>query len=100
MSGSKPSYTIFYSSDVVKYDLPKLDNRVQAIIKRKIEKLKDEPCMGLPLRGPLAKLYKVKVSRYRIVYEIDVSELIIKIIAIERRGDSLVYEIVESRIKR
>ena len=100
MPGNKPSYKIFYSSDVIKYDLPKLDNRVQSIIKRKIEKLRDEPYMGLPLRGPLVKLYKIKVSRYRIVYEIEINELVIKIIAIEKRGDSLVYEIVESRIKR
>ena len=98
MPGNKPSYKILYSSDVIKNDLPKLDNKIQGIIKRKIEQLKFEPYLGLPLRGKLARLYKLKVSKYRIVYGIDNDKLFILVIAIGKRDNFFVYKIAEKRI--
>ena len=98
MPGNKQEYKVFYSSDVIKYDFSKLDNKVKNIIKRKIELLKYEPCLGLPLRGKLSKLYKLKVSKYRIVYEIRNEQLIIAIIAIGKRDNLFVYKLAEKRI--
>lgn len=100
MLGNKISFKIFYSSDVIKYDIPKLDNRILSIIKRKIEKLGVEPYQGLPLRGKLTKLYKLKVSKYRVVYEIDNNNSMVIIIAIGKRGDSIVYKLAEKRIHK
>ena len=98
MSGNKSSYKILYSSDVVKNDLPKLDNKIKDIIRKKVEKLKTEPGLGLPLRGKLSKLYKLKVSKYRVLYQIDSYNLTILIIAIGKRENSIVYKSAEKRI--
>ncbi len=98
MPGNKSSYKILYSSDVVKNDLPRLDDRIKAIIRKKIEKLIVEPGLGLPLRGKLAKLYKLKVSKYRILYQIDNYNLTIIIIAIGKRENSMIYKLAEKRI--
>lgn len=98
MPGSKPEYKIFYSSDVIKIDIPRFDNKIKSIIERKIERLKHEPYLGLPLRGKLAKFYKLKVSKYRVVYEIQSNNLIIIIIAIGKRDNLFVYETAKKRI--
>lgn len=98
MPGNNSEYKILYSSDVIKTDLPKLDNKVSKIIKKKIERLKNNPLLGLPLRGKLAKFYKIKVSKYRVIYEIRDEYLIIVIIAIGKRDNLFVYKIAEQRI--
>ena len=98
MFGNKPSYKILYSSDVVKNDLPRLDDKIKVIIRKKVEKLKLEPSLGLPLRGKLAKLYKLKVSKYRILYQIDTYNLTIIIIAIGKRDNLTVYKLAEKRM--
>lgn len=98
MPGNKPSYKILYSSDVIKYDLPKLDNKIKNIISKKIKQLELEPYFGLPLRGKLARLFKLKVSKYRVVYQIDSTNLTIIIIAIAKRSNLKVYKIAEKRI--
>lgn len=98
MPGNKPEYKILYSSDVIKTDLPKLDNKIKSIVKRKIEQLKHNPYLGLPLRGKLAKFYKLKVSKYRVVYEVNNNNLIIIVIAIGKRDNLFVYKIAEKRI--
>ena len=98
MPGNNPSYEILYSSDVVRNDLPKLDNKVKDIIRKKIEKLKTEPNLGLPLRGKLSKLYKLKISKYRVLYQIDNYDFMIIVIAIGKRDNSIVYKLAEKRI--
>ncbi len=98
MPGNKSSYKILYSSDVINNDLPRLDNKIKDIIRKKIEKLKVEPDLGLPLRGKLFKLYKLKVSKYRVLYQIDNYNLMIIIIAIGKRDNSIIYKLAEKRI--
>ena len=98
MPGNNPLYKILYSSDVVRNDLPKLDNKIKDIIRRKIEKLKSEPTLGLPLRGKLSKLYKLKVSKYRVLYQVNDYNFIIIVIAIGKRDNSIVYKLAEKRI--
>ena len=98
MPGNKPLYKIFYSSDVIKIDLPKLDNKIKDIIKRKIERLKLEPYSGFPLGGKLGKLYKLKVSKYRVVYDVRNYDFTIVIIAIGKRDNAMIYKLAEKRI--
>ncbi len=97
MLGNKDKYTIEYLPRVISEDIPKLDKRIKEIIRRKIEKLIEEPYLGFPLRGNLAGFYKLKVSNYRIVYKIQNDRLIILIIAIGKRDNNLVYEIAFGR---
>ena len=99
MPGDKETYTIEYLQRVITEDIPKLDNKVKLIIQRKIEKLTNEPCLGYPLRGKLSGYYKLKISKYRVVYKIINERLIILIIAIGKRANSLIYKIAEKRIQ-
>ncbi len=63
-------YSIEYLLEVVERDIPKLDHKVKNIIKRKIEKLATDPNLGIPLRAKLSGCYKLKVSKYRIIYKV------------------------------
>lgn len=98
MHGDKNKFAIEYLSPVVKEDIPKLDKHIKEIIQRKIEKLVDEPYLGLPLRGELAGCYKLRISKYRVVYKIFQVELIILIIAIEKRENLAVYKTALKRM--
>ena len=92
------NYSIEYLTEVVERDIPKLDHKVKNIIKRKIEKLSVEPNLGLPLRGKLAGCYKLKVSKYRIIYKIFKESYTILIIVIAKREKLDAYKIAEMRI--
>jgi len=97
MPGSKTKYSIEYHPKVVKDDIPKLDEKIKDIIERKIDKLTEEPTLGTPLRGKLAGCYRLKVSKYRIVYKIYDEKLIILVIAIGKRENLFVYKTAEKR---
>lgn len=98
MHGDRTIYTIEYLDEVVKNDIPKLDIKVNNIIKRKIEKLSYEPHLGFPLRGNLAGCYKLKISKYRIVYKVYKNKLVILVIAIAKREKLEAYTIAGKRI--
>lgn len=97
MLGNKRQYLIEYLAEVAAKDIPKLDYKVKNIIKRKIEKLTSEPYLGIPLRERLAGCYKLKVSKYRIIYKIYNDRLIVLVIAIGKRDDLEAYKIAEKR---
>ena len=98
MPGSKNKYSIEYHPKVVKDDIPKLDEKIKDIIERKIEKLIEEPHLGTALRGKLAGCYRLKISKYRIVYKVYNEKLIILVIAIGKRDNLFVNETAEKRI--
>lgn len=98
MSGNRETYQIEYLPRVLRDDIPKLDTKVKSIIQRKVEKLIEEPHLGYPLRGSLAGYYKLRTSKYRVVYKVFNDQLLILIIAIGKRADSLIYKITEKRI--
>jgi mRNA interferase RelE/StbE len=98
MPGNK-DYKIEIEEKVIKEDLPKLDSKTKEIIRRKILKLKENPYLGKPLRGNLFGCYKIKVSKYRVIYKIKNQELIIIIIAVGKRENSLIYFLAEKRLK-
>ena len=98
MPGDEANYRIEYLPEVVKIDIPKLDKKIRNIIKRKFERLIHEPLLGLPLRGNLAGCYKLRISKYRVVYKTYNDQLIILVIAIGKREELAVYKSAEKRI--
>jgi len=68
----------------------KLDKSIQERIAKKIEELKINPKIGVPLTANLAGLWKLRSGDYRIIYQIRNQELIVVILKIGHRKN--VYE--------
>lgn len=98
MPGNKDKFKTEYLPRVIQEDISKLDKHLKEIIQRKIEKLQEEPYLGFPLRGALVGCYKLKISKYRVVYRILHDRLIILVIAIGKREDLAVYKIALKRL--
>ena len=63
----------------------KLDKSLQNRIGKKIELLKNNPHLGIPLVGNLSGFYKLRVGDYRVVYKIKNEQLIILILDVGHR---------------
>ena len=63
----------------------KLDKFIQEKIGKKFEQLKENPRLGKPLLGNLSGLWKLRIGKYRIIYQIKDEELIIFILKIGHR---------------
>ena len=87
---------VIYYHLVVERDIPKLDAPIKNRIRRAItEKLMTSPnIFGLPLRGTVARCWKLRVGDWRIVYSMTNNE--VKIWAIEHRG--IVYDLALKRM--
>lgn len=68
-------------------DLKKLDPRYQSAVDQAFTKLVQNPLHGKRLVGELRGRFKLRFSRYRIVYEIDHKRNNIIITAIRHRKD-------------
>ena len=79
----------------VKKDIKEIDYRYKEKIMKAIEdKLLASPqSSGIPLKGDLAKYYKLRIGNYRVVYEIQKNEVII--LCIKHRKD--VYNTAQKR---
>ena len=72
---------------------------------RKIEQLKDDPALlGKPLSGPLRDFRSVRAAgqRYRIVYRIEETKVVVIIVAvgIRKAGDKKdIYELMKKLVK-
>ena len=66
-------------------------------IKHALRSLSSDPYAGTPLLGELSGLWKYKVRRFRIVYNLDKRARIIKIFAIGHRR--AVYEELANRLR-
>ena len=88
-------YEILYAAEVARQDIPELPNTMKGRISRAIEeRLGSEPLSyGLPLRGSLKGLWKLRVGDYRVVFK--PSDEQIWILVIQHR--SQVYDTAESR---
>jgi len=66
-------YRIIYTEDVVREDLPRLDEPVrQRVIKEIRRKLSMAPDQfGRPLGGPLKGYRRLRVGDYRVIYRVD-----------------------------
>ena len=82
-----------------------IDSKTQKQITNKIESLKEEPLLlGKQLKGPLKELRSVRAAgqRYRIIYKVNQTEIIVIIIAvgIRKDGDKKdIYELMKRFIK-
>jgi len=67
-------------------------------VKQSLRALSSDPFSGEPLLRELEGMWKFKVRRFRIVYEVDRQERTIRIFAIGRRRE--VYEQVAEQLRR
>ncbi len=77
-------YRIIFKSPARKF-LKKLDKNIQRMLFRKIKQLPKNPRLGKPLLGNLSGLWRLRVYKYRIIYQIKNEELIIMILNISHR---------------
>lgn len=84
-------WSIEYVESAVK-EIMALDGSIKKIIQMAIEdKLLTDPLkFGLPLKRNLLGLFKLRVGKYRIIYQIKKNEVIVLIIAVGHRKQ--VYE--------
>jgi len=79
-------FEIKYHSKVLE-DIKKIDKTILSLIKKSIEKkLSSNPeKFGKPLRNTLKNLYSLRISNYRVIYQIKNKQLIVLIIMIKDR---------------
>jgi len=89
------TFRLTYHPDVKKVDLPKIDMKNRAMIKRALEeRLTTQPELyGKPLQRTLKGYWKMRVGNYRIVFKI--SETDVLVLGIIHRRD--VYQKIRKR---
>lgn len=72
-------YNLIYHADVKKVDLPKINNKNKAMIKRAVEeRLTAQPeIYGKPLQRTLKGYWRSRVGDYRVVFKISGNEILI-----------------------
>jgi mRNA interferase RelE/StbE len=81
-------------ADVIRH----LPPDVKRSVKHALRSLSADPLSGAPLMRELSGLWKYKVRRFRIIYELDRKARIIKIFAIGHRRD--VYEELADHLRQ
>ena len=79
-------YLVRFSKTSYK-NFKKLDKRYQKFLGKAIDRLGTNPQLGTPLKGKLKGLWKIRFSRYRIIYQIKRRYLIVIILDIRHRKD-------------
>ena len=77
-------YNITFSKVALKF-FKKLNKIDQEKIGKKIEILKEFPKQGKPLSGNLKGLWRLRVDKFRIIYQIKDNELIVFVLNIGNR---------------
>lgn len=77
-------YEIIFKKPALNF-FSKLDKLDQEKIGKKIEFLKNFPKQGKPLSGSLKGLWRMRVDKFRVIYQIKNSELIIFVLDIGHR---------------
>ena len=80
----------------------KLDGSVKEPMRKLLRKRLDQPCMpGSELHGELRNCYKIKLLKqgYRLVYVVENDELVVLVLAVDKREDATVYAYATSRLK-
>jgi mRNA-degrading endonuclease RelE of RelBE toxin-antitoxin system len=67
-------------------------------IKQALRSLSAEPFAGVPLIGELTGLWRIRVRRFRIIYQPDRKARVIRIFAIGHRRE--VYEAIADRLRQ
>ncbi|MDO9529321.1 MAG: type II toxin-antitoxin system RelE/ParE family toxin [Syntrophales bacterium] len=86
-----------YHPDVKRSDLPKIDVRNRAMIKRAIEdRLATQPeAYGKPLQRTLKGYWKLRVGDYRVIFKVSSDDILI--LGIIHRKE--VYRLIKKRIE-
>jgi mRNA interferase RelE/StbE len=73
------AYQLLYHADVKKVDLPRMDAKNKAMVKRAIkERLTTQPeVYGKPLQRTLKGYWKLRVGEYRVVFRISENDVLI-----------------------
>ena len=79
-------YSIKFSKTALK-SFKKLDKKIQKLALKALERLKENPKIGTPLIGNLKGFWKLRFSRYRIIYQLENRKLIIIVFDIGHRKD-------------
>lgn len=92
MKTSGTNYSVEYERSVLTEDISKLSSRMKATIRKAIEErlMLDPVGFGKPLCYSFKGHRRLRVSDYRIVYRIEPSERMVRIVAIKHRKE--VYE--------
>lgn len=78
-----------------------LDGSVKEVLRKLLKKRLEQPRVpGAELHGSLRDCYKIKLLKqgYRLVYQIEEDTLVVLVLAIARREDSLVYRLAVERL--
>jgi len=78
-----------------------LDGSVKETLRKLLKKRLDNPHMpGAALHGELAGHYKIKLKKqgFRLVYGVQDDILLVMVMAVDKREDSLVYQSAVARI--
>jgi len=81
-------------AEIVRHSPPEL----KRAIKQALRSLSADPFAGRPLIGRLTGLWRIRVRRFRIVYQLDRKNRVIRIFAIGHRRE--VYEQVADRLRQ
>jgi len=80
-------------ADIIRHLPPELKRGV----KQALRTLSSDPFAGTPLIGELAGLWRIKVRRFRVVYELDRKARVVRIFAIGHRRE--VYEQIADQLR-
>ena len=65
--------------------LRKTDKSLREQIIKKIEKLKQEPLLGIPLLGSFSGTRKLRIGQYRVIYRVISEKIVILVLDIGHR---------------
>ncbi|MCK5580828.1 MAG: type II toxin-antitoxin system RelE/ParE family toxin [Candidatus Omnitrophica bacterium] len=87
---------------VVSEDFKKINKKNQSVILKTIyKKLSASPeQFGVPLRSNLKGYRKLKISDYRVIYEVKKKEIKILVLKVGMRRDEEVYKEMLNRLKK
>lgn len=78
-----------------------LDGAVKEVLRKLLKKRLDNPHVpGAALHGELAGYYKIKLKKqgFRLVYGVQDDILVVMVMALDRREDSIVYQSAIARV--
>jgi mRNA interferase RelE/StbE len=83
-------------------DVAEVIRRLHPDLKRSIRNalraLSDDPSLGEPLRGDLEGLWKYRVRRFRIIYDVNRSRRVLQVLAVGHRRT--IYEVIAAARRR